>query len=281
MCWQRRGPGRSNRAGQRHETRPCTGAFCPAPIGVDNQIVVTAPVPRTLHLCLPTRQFRKLADDFNLPGATGHSIHYVTGAQDEVIHQIGRSIISVITNETAACRMFVEHWPRVSFQNTATAEPASPWSRRRIASIMRDSAARWTTYQPTWMRTSRRPNWRKSPASACSILPARSPGPWGVPPSRCGSRMRVERAMADIAAGKLPLAEIAFKAGFSSQARFTRAFYRVTGVTPGEYRAYRRPAAWTTRSARPLKKIASTDKTDLGDTPNIDHAHHPRRDMQD
>jgi AraC family transcriptional regulator len=51
--------------------------------------------------------------------------------------------------------------------------------------------------------------------------------------------MRLEKAMADIAAGKLSLAEIAFKAGFSSQASFTRAFYRVTGLTPGEYRTSR------------------------------------------
>jgi AraC family transcriptional regulator len=94
-------------AGQRHETRPCTGAICLAPVGVDNQIVVTAPVPRTLHLCLPTT-IRKLAGDLNPPGAPAHSIQYVTRAQDELIHQIGRSIISVMTNETAACRMLME-----------------------------------------------------------------------------------------------------------------------------------------------------------------------------
>jgi AraC family transcriptional regulator len=61
----------------------------------------------------------------------------------------------------------------------------------------------------------------------------------GVSPSRYVSRMRLEKAMAEIAAGKLSLAEIAFKAGFSSQASFTRAFHRVTGLTPGEYRTRR------------------------------------------
>jgi AraC family transcriptional regulator len=39
-----------------------------------------------------------------------------------------------------------------------------------------------------------------------------------------------------IAAGKLPLSEIAFRSGFSSQASFTRAFRRATGTSPGEYR---------------------------------------------
>jgi AraC family transcriptional regulator len=46
--------------------------------------------------------------------------------------------------------------------------------------------------------------------------------------------------MADVAAGKLPLAQIALQAGFSSQASFTRAFRRATGLTPGEYGRRRR-----------------------------------------
>jgi AraC family transcriptional regulator len=43
-----------------------------------------------------------------------------------------------------------------------------------------------------------------------------------------------------IAVGKLPLSEIAFRSGFSSQASFTRAFRRVTNMTPGEFRHYTR-----------------------------------------
>jgi AraC family transcriptional regulator len=41
--------------------------------------------------------------------------------------------------------------------------------------------------------------------------------------------------MAELAAGKLPLAEIALNAQFSSQASFTRAFHRATGITPKGY----------------------------------------------
>jgi AraC-like DNA-binding protein len=62
----------------------------------------------------------------------------------------------------------------------------------------------------------------------------------GVSPHRYVSRMRLERAMAEIAEGKLPLSKIAFDARFSSQASFTRAFRRATEMTPGEYRRARR-----------------------------------------
>lgn len=61
----------------------------------------------------------------------------------------------------------------------------------------------------------------------------------GIPPHRYISRMRIERAMADLAAGKLQLAEIALNAQFSSQASFTRAFHRATGMTPKEYQRRR------------------------------------------
>jgi AraC family transcriptional regulator len=42
--------------------------------------------------------------------------------------------------------------------------------------------------------------------------------------------------MAMLAIGKLPLCEIALRSQFSSQASFSRAFRRATGMPPGEYR---------------------------------------------
>jgi AraC family transcriptional regulator len=61
----------------------------------------------------------------------------------------------------------------------------------------------------------------------------------GISPHRYVSRIRLENAMAELVAGKLPLAEIALNAHFSSQASFTRAFHRATGTTPNEYRRRR------------------------------------------
>jgi AraC family transcriptional regulator len=230
-------------AGQRRVIRPSTGVFCLAPVGVDNQIAIKVRVPRTLHVSLPPTQFRKLADDFNLPGAPANSIRCVAGVQDEIIHQIGLSIISAMTNETAAGRMFVE---------TASVTLAA-----RLLQKYCDSGA-CKSLEPTTHRIDHARLRRALDHISANLHEeitlvqlAQIAGvsvfhfartftrAMGVSPSRYVSRMRLERAMADIAAGKLSLAEIAFKAGFSSQASFTRAFYRATGLTPGEYRAHR------------------------------------------
>jgi AraC family transcriptional regulator len=45
--------------------------------------------------------------------------------------------------------------------------------------------------------------------------------------------------MAELAASKLSIAEIALNAHFSSQASFTRAFHRAIGMTPKEYQRRR------------------------------------------
>jgi AraC family transcriptional regulator len=229
-------------AGQRTEAVPSTGVFCLTPVGVDNQIAINVPVPRALHLYLPAVLFRKLADDFNLPGVPAHSIRYVAGVRDELIHQIGLSIIAAMMNETAAGRMFVE--------------TASTTLAARLLQIYCDSGAcksLETTRRIDHARLRRAVDYisanldrevtldQLAEVAGLSVFHfARTfTRAMGVSPSRYVSRMRMDKAMAEIAAGKLSLAEIAFKAGFSSQASFTTAFHRVTGLTPGEYRTRR------------------------------------------
>ncbi len=57
----------------------------------------------------------------------------------------------------------------------------------------------------------------------------------GRTPHRYVTDRRIERSRALIGKGDLPLAEIAVKCGFSSQAHFNRWFKRLVGATPGEY----------------------------------------------
>jgi AraC family transcriptional regulator len=230
-------------AGQRRVIRPSTGVFCLAPVGVDNQIAIKVPVPRTLHLSLPPTQFRKLADDFNLPGAPAKSIRCVAGVQDGVIHQIGLSIISAMTNETAAGRMFVETASVTlaarllqKYCDSGVCKSREPTTHRIDHAKLRRALDHISANLDEDITLA-----QLAQVAGLSVFHfARTfTRTMGVSPSRYVSRMRLERAMAELAAGRLSLAEIGFRAGFSSQASFTRAFYRVTGFTPGEYRTHR------------------------------------------
>ena len=49
-------------------------------------------------------------------------------------------------------------------------------------------------------------------------------------------RLRIEWASEELRRRRCTLSEVSLQAGFGDQAHFTRAFKRITGITPGEYR---------------------------------------------
>jgi AraC family transcriptional regulator len=232
---------RRSGAGQRQEFIPTTGAICLAPIGVgDNTTTITAPIPKTMHLYLPATLFRRLSDDFNLSGAPAHSIRYVAGIQDEVIDQIVLSILSEMTNETAAGRMYVEtaslmlaariiHGYCDSGSCTLTAPGAHRLDHMRLPRVL----AYIEEHLAEDITVSDLAN-----VACLSIFhfTRAFAGTVGVPPHRYLSRRPLESATAMIATGRASLSEIALDCQFSSQSSFTRAFRRATGMTPAEYR---------------------------------------------
>jgi len=231
--------------GQCQEVMPTSGAIWLSPIGVgDNEVAITAPIPKAMHLYLPATLFRRLSDDFNLPTAPAHSIRYVAGIRDEVIHQTALSILSEMTSETAAGRMYVEtaslmlaarliHKYCDCGSSTLTTPDAHPLDHVRLRRVL-DYISANIDDDITLADLARVGG--QSPfhfARKFSLA-------MGVSPKRYVSRMRLDKAMAELAAGRLPLAQIALNAGFSSQASFTRAFHRATGMTPQKYRRRRR-----------------------------------------
>src|SRR6266404_8387635 len=66
---------RRKSAGQCQETVPRNGAIWLTPIGVEgSELTITAPLPKTMHLYLPSMLFRRLSDDFGLSGEPARSI---------------------------------------------------------------------------------------------------------------------------------------------------------------------------------------------------------------
>ena len=232
-------------AGQCQEAVATSGAISLTPIGVgDNTVAITAPIPETMHLYLPTTLFRRLSDDFNLPTAPAHSIRYAGGIQDAVIHETAVSILSEMTAETAAGRIFVETASLMlaarliqkycdcgsSTLITSDAHPLEHVRQRRVLDYISANLDGDITLADL--------------ARVAGLSPFHFARKFtlamGMSPKRYVSRMRLDQAMAELATGRLPLAQIALNAGFSSQASFTRAFRRATSITPQEYRRQRR-----------------------------------------
>jgi AraC family transcriptional regulator len=185
-----------------------------------------------------------LKDDFNLPVAPAHSIRLAVGIGDDVIDQVGRSILSELTVETAAGRMYVEtaslmlaarliHKYRDCGSSALTALDAHPLDHVRLRRVL-DYISTNVDDDITLADMARVGG--QSPFHFARKFTLAM----GISPKRYVSRMRLDKAMAELAAGRLPLAQIALNAGFSSQASFTRAFRRATSMTPQEYRRRRR-----------------------------------------
>jgi AraC family transcriptional regulator len=214
-----------------------------SPAGVGKEIVITAPIPQTMHLYLPTALFDGLKDDFNLPVAAAHSIRHAVGIGDDVIDQIGRSILSELNVETAASRMYVEAASLTLaarlLQKYCDSGACAPLDSAHSLDHIR--LRRVLDYIAANIRDDiTLVNLAEIAGYSVFHFARKFTLAMGISPRRYISHWRLENAMAELAAGKLPLTEIALNAQFSSQASFTRAFHRATGMTPKEYRRRRR-----------------------------------------
>lgn len=232
-----------NGAGRHQEARPTSGTIWLAPTGIGpEEIIITAPLPRLLHLYLPMRQFDVLADQYNLSPSLVRSVQYLGGLQDDFIRQLGKSVLTELQHETATSRIFAETisstlaarlihgYADVRFFDTAAPYRLDNARLRRVLDYIDQHLEKDFTIAAL------------ADLAHLSVFHfARMfTAAIGIPPHRYVSQRRLEAAMGMLAAGKLPLAEIAYRSGFSSQASFTRAFRRATGIPPGEYRRHRR-----------------------------------------
>jgi len=197
-----------------------------------------------MHLYLPSTLFDRLIDDFNLPTGPAHSIQYNAGIQDDVIQQIGSSILSELMNETAAGRMYVETASLTLaarlLQKYCDSEACTP-TEVTSHSLDQIRLRRVLDFVDANIKTDITLEGLAKIAGYSQFHFARKfTLAMGIAPHRYITRIRMGNAMAELAAGKLPLAEIALNAHFSSQASFTRAFHRATGMTPKDYQRRRR-----------------------------------------
>jgi AraC family transcriptional regulator len=228
-------------AGSWQSTRPTTGSIHLRPIGVNSdEVRIGSANMQALHLYVPTVAFARLMDDYNLPAVPGRSIRYSCGVQDELINQIGLSVLSEMMSPTAAGRMLVETSSLLLAARLAHAHAETELIRlpiltphrldnvrlRRVLAYVEEHLAEDIAVADL------------ANVACLSIFhfTRAFAATMGVPPHRYVSRRRLETARAMIATGRASLSEIAQDCRFSSQSSFTRAFRRATGMTPAEYR---------------------------------------------
>jgi AraC family transcriptional regulator len=217
------------------------GLFWVKPKGgkYDEAYIITGKKLRYLNLHLTASVFTQLGDYYGLP-ALDRSARHVCGAQDEVINQIGLSVLSEMMTPTAAGRMFTEtaslllaarllhaHWDAGSVRLPIERRHRLDERRlRRVLDYVEEHLADDVAVADL------------ANVACLSIFyfTRAFSAAVGMPPHRYVSQRRLERAKTMIAAGATSIAEMAFMCGFSSQSSFTRAFRRATGLTPAMYR---------------------------------------------
>ncbi len=236
-------------AGTWRSVLPTAGTIWLCPIGakadeisIGSLELQAAQLPelQVIHLYVPNGVFARLMDDYNLPAVPERSIRYSCGVQDELINQIGLSVLSEMRCPTAAGRMLVETSSLLLAARLAHAHSESGHIRSPIQSPHRlddGRLRRVLAYVEEHLAEDITVGDLANVACLSVFHFTRAfAATMGVPPHRYVSRRRLESAKAMIAAGRAPLSQIALDARFSSQSSFTRAFRRATGMTPAEYR---------------------------------------------
>ena len=230
-------------AGRQEQTRPDPGTVWLVPTGVGpEEIVISKPMPKTLHLFLPIEQFDNLADQYNLSKSLVRSVQYVGGLNDDLIRQVGMSVLNELSEQTAASRMVAEmsslmlatrliqnYVDRDLIDRIAGGPVRLEHARMRRVLDYIDQRLEDDITISDLAQVAHLSEFHFARVFATTM---------GMPPQRYVSQRRLAAAKKMIGVGKLPLSEIAFRSGFSSQASFTRAFRRATNMTPGEFRLH-------------------------------------------
>jgi AraC family transcriptional regulator len=219
------------------------GTIWLSPAGLrEDFIEISDPVPRILHIYLPSSHFSANSLGIDIDESVIASLRYESGFQDPLVAEIAYAIVSELQSETAAGSLLAETL-------------ASTLAARLVQNHVRSSRARivWPIKQEG---LDRRRLFRvldcieanlegdltldhlASIACLSRFHFARAfKAVLGKTPHQYVTAKRIERAKALLIRGDQTLVAVALALNFSSQANFTRAFRRLTGQTPGQYRS--------------------------------------------
>jgi AraC family transcriptional regulator len=240
-----RGRSRVDREGagmrQRTYARKGTVWLCPAGI-CEDFISIAEPVEECLHIFLPDKPFKEtLLKDLDID-LSGISIRYESIDSDIFIEYVAEQILRELAAETSTGRLLVETLGSalsahlVHTYSTAAGYPKRPRGDHKPLDPKR--LVRVTDFINEHVEHDFSV---ADLASVACMSPAHFSRSFkaatGKPPHEYISGQRLDLAKRLLATSDRLLVDIAYAAGFSSQANFNRAFRKAVGTTPSLFRA--------------------------------------------
>lgn len=229
-------------SGVRQQTPVGAGTVWISPGGIEEEATrISAPLCDIVHIYLAREQF------FSLGAEVGGSvcpaaIDYVADARDDLIRQIGVSLVSEMRAPTPGGKVLAE-----SLGLALAARIIQRHSSANRSLKPRKSSYDWGTDDPRMRRVLEymRAN-LEEPIGLDELAAVACLSPYhfartfrdkvGTPPHRFLTMLRLDHAKVLLATSQRSLCDIALSCQFASQTNFTRAFRQFTGVTPSEFR---------------------------------------------
>jgi AraC family transcriptional regulator len=219
------------------------GTIWLSPAGLQEDFIeISDPVPRILHIYLPSSHFSANSIGIDLDESVISSLRYETGFQDPLLAEIAYAIVSELQSETPAGRMLAETLASSLaarlVQNHIKPSPARAVSPVKQRGLDRRRLSRVLDCIEANLEDDLTLAHLASIACLSRFHFARAfKAALGQTPHQYVTAKRIERAKALLLRRDQSLVDIALALNFSCQANFTRAFRQLTGQTPGQYRS--------------------------------------------
>ena len=235
-------------AGQRQETAVVPGQIWISPVGVvEDDIRITRHLSAILHLYLPASPPHTLAEALGTHSFGADSLRYLAGVEDDLVRQVGLSLLGEMMAPSAAGRLLAE-----SLAQTLTVRLLQAYAIGGRSGAPTTPRAGWRDDTRVRRAVDFMRAHLEEDIGLAEIATAAGLSPFhfsrvfrrstGQPPHRYLAQLRLDSAKQMLAQGPLPVAEIAAACCFSGQANFARAFKHATGLTPVQVRAASRGA---------------------------------------
>jgi AraC family transcriptional regulator len=207
----------------------------------EGSITLSDPVPRILHIYLPSRHFTADSLGLDLASSGNPPMHGEDGFHDPLLAAIASALVAELERETSAGPLLADTLAASLaarlVQRQLGRRPYPGDGRLGPGAIDRGRLRRVLDYIEANLEADLSLEQLAGVACLSRFHFARAfKAAVGLSPHRHVSARRLEHAKRLLRRDDRSLADIALALNFSCQANFTRAFVQATGQTPGRYR---------------------------------------------